>query len=89
MEPPYRRPFTDSLAFALVAGALVFLISRSPRLGLATLIGLASHVVRDASGGTAPLLWPIQGDVTIPTWLYYASEVGLLVVAYVLWGRVA
>ena len=55
------RPQTYSLTFALVMGALVLVISRSPGLALVTGIVLASHVVRDASGGTAPLWWPVRG----------------------------
>ena len=48
------------------ADALASLISPTPRLDLPTLIALASHVVRGAAGGTAPLLWAVRGDFTIP-----------------------
>ena len=67
----------------------MLLRSRSPRLSPATFIALASHVVRDASGGSAPVLWPVRGDVTIPAWVYYGGEVGLLCLAYVVGRGVA
>jgi len=38
---------------------------------------LASHVLRDAPSGTAPLLWPLP-STSVPRWLPYGGELALL-----------
>ena len=58
------------------------------RVGLVEfgLAALASHVLCDASGGTASILWPLD-DWRIPCWAYYMGEVGLMAVSFWLAGR--
>jgi hypothetical protein len=71
------RPIAHSLTFTVAMAALTWIISREP-LGAILVLGvLLSHIVRDASHGTAPLWWPLPGSVTVPIPLYYAIEIGL------------
>lgn len=74
------RPVTHSLLFALGCGLLVYLLTRSVRDAWLVSIVLASHVLRDASSGGTPYLWPISADhLAVPA--YYAAEVGLYLLA--------
>lgn len=88
LDPPrvvgvrMRQP-THSLTFAGVAGALAYLISRSRLVGWGMFAALSSHVLRDASRGHTPILWPLSLQA-IPQWIHYPSQVGLLVVSYLL-----
>lgn len=75
------RPPTHSLTFAGVLGVVAFLVSRCPVVGWATFAALSSHVIRDASGSSTPILWPLS-FVTIPRWAYYLGAVGLFLVSY-------
>ncbi len=71
------RPIAHSFAFAIAMAALTWIISREP-LGAILVLGvLLSHMVRDASHGTAPLLWPLPTSVSVPIPLYYAIEIGM------------
>jgi len=60
-----KRPPTHSLTFALLLGAAGHLLFGSLSVAWVVFAGLASHVLRDASVGTAPLLWPL-GEWKIP-----------------------
>ena len=71
------RPAAHSLTLALVTGAIAYLVSRSPATGWALFAALASHVLRNASTGTAPLLSPLPSN-SVPRWLYYGGELDLL-----------
>ncbi|MEN6410642.1 MAG: metal-dependent hydrolase [Anaerolineaceae bacterium] len=76
------RPATHSLAFALLCFLIIWLITRNIRDGLLVFMALASHVVRDASGGGTPfLLFPFEVS-QIPVWIYYAAELGLSLAAW-------
>jgi membrane-bound metal-dependent hydrolase YbcI (DUF457 family) len=77
------RPPTHSLTFAGVAGAFAYLVSRSRLVGWGMFAALSSHVLRDASGGYTSILWPLSLQA-IPQWIHYPSQVGLLVVSYLL-----
>lgn len=77
-----RQP-THSLTFAGVVGAVAYLVSRSRLVAWGMFAALSSHVLRDASGGNALILWPLSLQA-IPQWIYYPSEVGLLVISYLL-----
>jgi membrane-bound metal-dependent hydrolase YbcI (DUF457 family) len=71
------RPPTHSLTFALMIGALTSLFFRDRTAGWVAFAAIASHVLRDAAMGTAPLLWPLSVDA-VPRWAYICGELGLL-----------
>jgi len=71
------RPPTHSLTFALLLGAATSLLSRDRAAGWVVFAAIASHVLRDAAMGTAPLLWPLSVDA-VPRWVYGWGEVGLM-----------
>jgi hypothetical protein len=72
-----KRPPTHSVTFALLLGTAGYLLSGSLSTAWVVFVALTSHVLRDASVGTAPLLWPL-GDWRIPRWAYCVGEVGLV-----------
>lgn len=72
------RPYTHSITFALILALLVWGISQRVLLGVVAFIAVTSHVVRDASGGITPLLWPLPTR-KIPYWSYLIIEVSLLI----------
>ena len=74
------RPPTHSLTFALLLGTATSLLSRDRAAGWVVFAALASHVLRDAAMGTAPVLWPLGADA-VPRWLYGCGELGLLLVS--------
>jgi hypothetical protein len=78
------RPPTHSLTFALAVGAAVRLASRDREASWVALTGIASHVLRDAAMGTAPLLWPLSIDA-VPRWAYVCGELGLLLASGAFW----
>lgn len=55
------RPPSHSLTLALAVFCLAVLASRRLTFGYLLFAGLASHVLRDASGGATPFLWPLPG----------------------------
>jgi membrane-bound metal-dependent hydrolase YbcI (DUF457 family) len=69
-----HRGFSHSLGAACVAGAIAWIVSRSPRWGLAVAAAWSSHVLLDwLSNDTRPpigvmALWPLTRD-------YYKSSV--------------
>jgi hypothetical protein len=77
------RPPTHSLSFAVILGSLATLISRNPLVGWGIFASVSSHVLRDAAGGITSIVWPLPLQ-SIPRWTYYAGEVGLLVVSFLL-----
>lgn len=77
-----RQP-THSLTFAGLVGAFAYLVSRSRLVAWGVFAALSSHILRDASWGFTPILWPLSLQA-IPPWIYYPSEVGLLVTSYLL-----
>ena len=70
-----------SVTFALLVSGGGYLLSGSLVTAWIVFAALTSHVLRDASVGTAPLLWPL-GDWKISRWVYYVGEVALMVVSY-------
>jgi len=77
------RPPTHSLTFASVIGLAAALISRNPIIGWGMFAALASHILRDASGGITPIFWPLPLDA-IPWWAYYGGEIGLFLTSFLL-----
>jgi hypothetical protein len=77
------RPATHSLAFAVTVGILVVSISRNPILGWIVFAALTSHVLRDAGGGKAPILWP-SSVTAVPRWTYYLGVILLLFISFLL-----
>jgi hypothetical protein len=71
-----KRPPTHSVTFALLVGGGGYLFSESLTTAWVVFAALTSLVLRDASVGTAPLLWPL-GDWTVPRCMYYMREAGL------------
>jgi len=71
-----KRPPTHSVTFALLVSGGGYLFSGSLTTAWVVFAALVSHVLRDASVGTAPLLWPL-GDWRMARWGYYVEEVGL------------
>jgi len=57
--------------------------SRCPAVAWVLVASIASHILRDASSGTAPLLWPLP-SLSVSRWLYYAGELVLLLATYFL-----
>lgn len=53
------RPASHSLSFAFAALCLILLVTRRLDLSYLIFAALASHVLRDASGGGTPLFWPL------------------------------
>jgi membrane-bound metal-dependent hydrolase YbcI (DUF457 family) len=76
-----KRPPTHSLAFALLSGIALSRLSRDRAAGWVAFAAVASHVLRDAAMGTAPLLWPLSFD-HVPWWAYACGEVGLVWASY-------
>jgi hypothetical protein len=72
-----KRPPTHSVTFALLVSGGGYLLSGTLTTAWVVFAALASHVLRDASVGTAPILWPL-GDWRIPRWAYRVGEIGLL-----------
>jgi len=70
------RPDTHSLLFAIGCGLLASILNRNVTNGWLIFGALASHVLRDASIGTAPVLWPLSVD-HLAIQAYYALQVGL------------
>lgn len=67
-----HRPLTHSLLFSLVISLFFFKIFNDIVLAYIIFIALTSHIIRDASGGLTPILWPM--DVfKVPYWLYYCT----------------
>lgn len=71
------RPPTHSLTFALLLGVVLSRLSRDREIGWVAFAAVASHVLRDAAMGTAPLLWPLAID-RVPWWAYACGELGLV-----------
>jgi len=63
------RPWTHSLTFILPAAAFAGLLFRRFWLFAVVVVALTSHVLRDATGTPAPLLYPLP-DVSISWWAY-------------------
>jgi hypothetical protein len=76
-----KRPPTHSVTFALLVSGGGYLFSGSLTTAWALADALTSHVLRDSSVGTAPILWPL-GDWRTPTWAYYAGEAGLMLLSF-------
>jgi len=81
-----RRPPTHSVTFALLASGGGYLFSGNLTTAWIVFAALTSHVLRDASVGKAPILWPL-GDWRIPRWAYYVAEVGLVVLSFWIAGQ--
>jgi hypothetical protein len=80
-----KRPPTHSVTFALLLGTAGYLLSGSLSTSWVVFAALTLHVLRDATSGTAPILWPL-GEWRVARWAYYAGEVGLAVCSYWLAG---
>jgi hypothetical protein len=76
-----QRPPTYSVTFALLVSRGGYLFSGSLTTAWVLFAALTSHVLRDASVGTAPLLWPL-GDWGIARWTCFVAEVRLLIGSY-------
>ena len=63
------RPWTHSLTFVLPAAAVAGLLFRRFWVLVVVAVALTSHILRDATGTPAPLLYPLP-DVTLPWWAY-------------------
>jgi hypothetical protein len=89
------RPITHSLTFALLSGIIITviynLIKHNNRIANHTAFmvfwivfaSLSSHVIRDASSGVTPILFPIK-IYYIPLWLYYCLELLLMILSFLL-----
>jgi membrane-bound metal-dependent hydrolase YbcI (DUF457 family) len=73
-----KRPPTHSVTFALLVSGAGYVSSGSLPAAWVVFAALTSHVLRDASVGIAPLVWPL-GDWRIPKWACHVGEVGLVV----------
>jgi membrane-bound metal-dependent hydrolase YbcI (DUF457 family) len=71
------RPRAHSLPLAAVASGLAWRAA-GPRYGWAAFGGLCSHVLRDATDGGTPLLWPLGRRDRVPRWVFAGAVVGLL-----------
>jgi hypothetical protein len=70
-----KRPPTHSATSALLVSGGGYLLSGSLSTAWIVLAALTSHVLRDASVGTAPLFWP-PGERRMRRWVYYVAEAG-------------
>ena len=71
------RPVTHSLTAAAGLAALAGGL-RGRDAALLVFVGLATHVLRDAGGGTAgctPVLAPLRWPTEVPRWLYLGATV--------------
>lgn len=80
------RPPTHSLLFALGCAVITAALTRNLMGGSVVFGSLASHVVRDASHYSAPLLWPLVKQTALPAPTYYAIQVGLCLLAGIVAG---
>ena len=55
-----RRPVTHSFVPVVIFSLLVSAVFRSKTIGGMVLLGLLSHLFRDAATGGVPLLWPFR-----------------------------
>lgn len=62
-----KRPPTYNLTFALLVGGGGYLFFGGLTTAWVVFAALTSHVLRNASVGTAPVLWPL-GDWRIAPW---------------------
>jgi hypothetical protein len=69
-----------------VASGGGYLFSGSLTTAWVVFAALTSHVLRDASVGTAPLLWPL-GDWRIARWASWLGETGLMLLSFWVRGR--
>jgi membrane-bound metal-dependent hydrolase YbcI (DUF457 family) len=72
------RPRAHSLLLTTAASGLAWRAA-GPRYGWAAFGGLSSHVLRDATDGGTPLLWPLSRRDRIPRWVFAGGVAGLLV----------
>jgi hypothetical protein len=77
------RPPSHSLTFAAIVGLISALISKNLAISWGMFAALASHILRDASGGITPILWPLPLKA-IPWWAYYGGEIGLFLISFLL-----
>jgi hypothetical protein len=71
------RPVTHSITFAILAALSGFLLTGNKLVSWTLLAALISHIIRDASGGSTPIFWPLE-IYRVPSWLYYGIEIVLL-----------
>ena len=75
-----KRAPTHSLTFALLVSGGRQLFPGSLSTAWVVFAALTSRVLRDASVGTAPILWPM-GDWRTPRWVCCSGEMGLSAVS--------
>ena len=73
------RPASHSLTFIIGLSIIIWFFSKKWAIIIA--IGLASHILRDASSGVTPLFYPSSFQ-RIPYWSYIALEFGLVLFSY-------
>jgi hypothetical protein len=73
------RPYTHSITFSLGIALAVWLLTKSPVWGITVFVGLSSHILRDASNGITPILWPLH-IYKIPIGLYLGGEATLFII---------
>lgn len=76
---PGSRPFSHGLLFVVIVAGVVGLVSRRGKWGWFVFAVLASHVIRDASGGGVNyFLWPVVDISKITPLMYYGLILILL-----------
>jgi hypothetical protein len=76
-----ERPAAHSLLFAVGCGLLAWSLRRDPIDGWLISGVLASHILRDASTGSTPLLWPLAFD-QLSQPVYYAAQIGVWAISH-------
>lgn len=82
------RPVTHSITFAILAAVGGFVLTRDKIVVWTLFAAVTSHVIRDASGGSTPVFWPLR-LYHIPSWFYYGIEIVLLYFSFLvsrIWG---
>lgn len=73
------RPASHSFTFIILLSIIVF--SFNKRMGIILLLGLSSHIIRDASSGVTPIFYPLE-FYRIPYFIYIISECFIVLASY-------
>ena len=77
------RPVTHSLLFAASCALLAYVLTRRGVYGWLVFGVLASHILRDASTGGTPFLWPLTVN-RLAVSAYQASQIGIFLLSTII-----
>lgn len=72
-----HRPISHSITFVIILSSIFYLFSRNVKWSVIIFLSFSSHVIRDASSGVTPILYPLEIQ-SIPYSLYILLEILLI-----------